>query len=73
LGSIANFDALSSDEKDLRWQAFLDENPGAAKAYAGSKRAGLVARKVFGVWLAREGAQTSAPNVPTENLALGQP
>jgi hypothetical protein len=70
--ALADFDALSSEEKDIRWQAFLDDNPGAAKAYAGSKRAGLVARKVFGVWLAREGAQTSAPNAPSEHLALGQ-
>ncbi len=69
---LADFDALSSEEKDLRWQAFLDDNPGAANAYAGSKREGLVARKVFGVWLAREGVQTSAPNAPPEHLVVGQ-
>lgn len=62
--ALADYDALPSEEKDLRWNAFLDDNPGAAKAYGGSRRAGLVARKTFGVWLAKEAAQLGVPNIP---------
>ena len=52
-GVLADYDGLTDEEKDIRWQNFLDETPGAAKAYAGRKRAGLLARKAFGVWLCK--------------------
>jgi hypothetical protein len=53
IGALADYDGLTDEEKDIRWQNFLNDTPGAAKAYAGRKRVGLLARKAFGVWLCK--------------------